>query len=163
VSMKIEPSPAAEDLIESEFEEITVETQQADTSSGQGAEEFVWDEEESQAVRQARRDAELSASADSVRAYLRQIGKVALLNAEEEVELAKRIEAGVYAAERLRRAEASPGRLFPQVRRDLRWIARDGERAKNRLLESNLRLVVSVAKRYTGRGMALLDLIQEGN
>ena len=135
------------------------------------SDEFVWDEEdeESEALRQARKDAELTASADSVRAYLKQIGKVALLNAEEEVDLAKRIEAGLYAAERLRKAEEAriAGKkveaLSPQLRRDLMWIIRDGERAKNHLLEANLRLVVSLAKRYTGRGMAFLDLIQEGN
>jgi RNA polymerase primary sigma factor len=125
--------------------------------------DFVWDEEESEALRQARKDAELTASADSVRAYLKQIGKVALLNAEEEVELAKRIEAGLYAAERVRKAEDESEKLAPQMRRDLRWIVRDGEKAKNHLLEANLRLVVSLAKRYTGRGMAFLDLIQEGN
>ncbi|HJQ47755.1 MAG TPA: RNA polymerase sigma factor [Amycolatopsis sp.] len=125
--------------------------------------DFVWDEEESEALRQARKDAELTASADSVRAYLKQIGKVALLNAEEEVELAKRIEAGLYAAERVRVAEEEGEKLATQMRRDLKWIVRDGERAKNHLLEANLRLVVSLAKRYTGRGMAFLDLIQEGN
>ncbi|ALG07983.1 RNA polymerase sigma factor [Kibdelosporangium phytohabitans] len=129
----------------------------------EGGGDFVWDEEESEALRQARKDAELTASADSVRAYLKQIGKVALLNAEEEVELAKRIEAGLYAAERVRKAEEESEKLTPQMRRDLRWIVRDGERAKNHLLEANLRLVVSLAKRYTGRGMAFLDLIQEGN
>ncbi|MGY1711568.1 RNA polymerase sigma factor [Geodermatophilus sp. SYSU D00758] len=136
---------------------------------GEAAEEadaadFEWDdEEESEALRQARKDAELTASADSVRAYLKQIGKVALLNAEEEVDLAKRIEAGLYGAERLRQAEEEGQKLSPQMRRDLNWIVRDGERAKNHLLEANLRLVVSLAKRYTGRGMAFLDLIQEGN
>jgi RNA polymerase primary sigma factor len=123
--------------------------------------DFVWDEEESEALRQARKDAELTASADSVRAYLKQIGKVALLNAEEEVELAKRIEAGLYAAERLRKT--AEDKSASQLNRDLRWVVRDGERAKNHLLEANLRLVVSLAKRYTGRGMAFLDLIQEGN
>ncbi|WAX57381.1 RNA polymerase sigma factor [Jatrophihabitans cynanchi] len=126
--------------------------------------EFTWDdEEESEALRQARKDAEMTASADSVRAYLKQIGKVALLNAEEEVDLAKRIEAGLYAAERLRQVEEAAEKLALQAKRDLRWIVRDGERAKNHLLEANLRLVVSLAKRYTGRGMAFLDLIQEGN
>ncbi|MEN3303780.1 sigma-70 factor domain-containing protein, partial [Pseudonocardia sp.] len=119
-------------------------------SSQQKSNEFVWDEEESEALRQARKDAELTASADSVRAYLKQIGKVALLNAEEEVELAKRIEAGLYAAERIRRALEASEKVSPQLRRDLRWIVRDGERAKNHLLEANLRLVVSLAKRYTG-------------
>jgi RNA polymerase primary sigma factor len=124
---------------------------------------FVWDEEESGALRRASKDAELTASVDSVRAYLKQIGKVALLTAEEEVELATRIEAGLYAAERVHRAENVTDKLSPQLRRDLRWIVRDGERAKNHLLEANLRLVVSLAKRYTGRGMPFLDLIQEGN
>ena len=125
--------------------------------------DFVWDEEDSAALRQARKDAELAISADSVRAYLKQIGKIALLNAEEEVQLAQRIEAGLFAAERLRKAEESGAeKLALQLRRDLRWIVRDGERAKNHLLEANLRLVVSLAKRYTGRGMAFLDLIQEG-
>jgi RNA polymerase primary sigma factor len=98
-----------------------------------------------------------------VRAYLKQIGKVALLNAEEEVGLATRIEAGLYAAERVRRAEDATDTLSPQLRRDLWWIVHDGERARNHLLEANLRLVVSVGKRYTGRGMPFLDLIQEGN
>jgi RNA polymerase primary sigma factor len=133
---------------------------------GEAAEstEFVWDdEEESEALRQARKDAEMTASADSVRAYLKQIGKVALLNAEEEVDLAKRIEAGLYGAERLRQAAEANEKLAMQIKRDLGWIVRDGERAKNHLLEANLRLVVSLAKRYTGRGMAFLDLIQEGN
>ena len=141
------------------------------TTEEESSEEFTWDEEdeESEALRQARKDAELTASADSVRAYLKQIGKVALLNAEEEVDLAKRIEAGLYAAERVRRAEDAKltgkkgEQVSPQLARDLRWIVRDGERAKNHLLEANLRLVVSLAKRYTGRGMAFLDLIQEGN
>jgi RNA polymerase primary sigma factor len=159
----IETGPAAEDLADVEVEEIAVDAEEAEAPSGPGAEDFVWDEEESEALRQARKDAELTASADSVRAYLKQIGKVALLNAEEEVELAKRIEAGLYAAERVRRSEESTDKLSPQLRRDLRWIVRDGERAKNHLLEANLRLVVSLAKRYTGRGMAFLDLIQEGN
>ena len=125
--------------------------------------DFVWDEEESEALRQARKDAELTASADSVRAYLKQIGKVALLNAEEEVELAKRIEAGLYASDRVRKVEEEGEKLSTQMRRDLKWVVRDGERAKSHLLEANLRLVVSLAKRYTGRGMAFLDLIQEGN
>jgi RNA polymerase primary sigma factor len=159
----IETGPAAEDLADVEVEEIAVDADEAEAPSGPGAEDFVWDEEESEALRQARKDAELTASADSVRAYLKQIGKVALLNAEEEVELAKRIEAGLYAAERVRRSEEATDKLSPQMRRDLRWIVRDGERAKNHLLEANLRLVVSLAKRYTGRGMAFLDLIQEGN
>jgi RNA polymerase primary sigma factor len=124
--------------------------------------EIVWDEEESAALNQARKDAELTLSADSVRAYLKQIGRSALLNAEQEVDLAKRIEAGLYAAERLR-AEPGVDAEAAQLLRDLTWIVRDGNRARSHLLEANLRLVVSLAKRYTGRGMAFLDLIQEGN
>jgi len=124
---------------------------------------FVWDEDESAALRQARKDAELTASADSVRAYLKQIGKVALLNAEQEVSLAKRVEAGLYAHYRLDQAKLNDEKLSPMQRRDLREIDRDGRKAKSHLLEANLRLVVSIAKRYTGRGMAFLDLIQEGN
>ncbi|MDC7121790.1 RNA polymerase sigma factor [Cellulomonas fimi] len=99
------------------------------------------------------------ATADPVKDYLKQIGKVALLNAEQEVELAKRIEAGLFAEERLNSGVA----MEPKLRRELEWIAGDGRRAKNHLLEANLRLVVSLAKRYTGRGMLFLDLIQEGN
>jgi RNA polymerase primary sigma factor len=159
----IEGGPAAEDLAGVEVEEITAGVEELATPSGPGAEDFVWDQEQSQTLRQARKDAELTVSVDSVRAYLKQIGKVALLNAEQEVELAKRIEAGLYAAERLRRAEDVTDQLCAQLRRDLRWIVRDGQRAKNHLLEANLRLVVSMAKRYTGRGMPFLDLIQEGN
>uniref|UniRef100_UPI0012649532 RNA polymerase sigma factor n=1 Tax=Georgenia satyanarayanai TaxID=860221 RepID=UPI0012649532 len=98
------------------------------------------------------------ATADPVKDYLKQIGKVALLNAEQEVELAKRIEAGLFAEEKLA-AEDVSGKL----KRELEWIANDGRLAKNHLLEANLRLVVSLAKRYTGRGMLFLDLIQEGN
>ena len=105
--------------------------------------------------------ASAGATADPVKDYLKQIGKVPLLNAEQEVELAKRIEAGP-----VRRGEAGrgpEGRCGPSARLDLEWIAEDGRRAKNHLLEANLRLVVSLAKRYTGRGMLFLDLIQEGN
>jgi len=99
------------------------------------------------------------ATADPVKDYLKQIGKVALLNAEQEVELAKRIEAGLFADERLN--DTSPVKTVDVE--DYEWIATDGRRAKNHLLEANLRLVVSLAKRYTGRGMLFLDLIQEGN
>ncbi len=99
------------------------------------------------------------ATADPVKDYLKQIGKVPLLNAELEVELATRIEAGLFAEEKLGKG----GKLKPQLVEELEWIAEDGRRAKNHLLEANLRLVVSLAKRYTGRGMLFLDLIQEGN
>jgi RNA polymerase nonessential primary-like sigma factor len=100
-----------------------------------------------------------SPAADLVRVYLNGIGKTALLTASDEVELAKRIEAGVFAAHMLEVEQ----QISPSRRKDLTSLVRDGERAKNHLLEANLRLVVSLAKRYTGRGMPLLDLIQEGN
>ncbi len=99
------------------------------------------------------------ATADPVKDYLKQIGKVALLNAELEVELAKRIEAGLFAEEKL----ATDKKIARDMDRDLKWVVKDGQRAKAHLLEANLRLVVSLAKRYTGRGMQFLDLIQEGN
>ncbi|MEB4616162.1 RNA polymerase sigma factor, partial [Leucobacter sp. M11] len=99
------------------------------------------------------------ATADPVKDYLKQIGKVALLNAAEEVELAMRIEAGLFAEDKL----ANSTDLSKQLTRELKWVARDGQRAKSHLLGANLRLVVSLAKRYTGRGMQFLDLIQEGN
>ena len=100
------------------------------------------------------------ATADPVKDYLKQIGKVPLLNAEQEVELAKRIEAGLFAEEKLAK---HGGSMQDGERNDLEWIAEDGRRAKDHLMEANLRLVVSLAKRYTGRGMLFLDLIQEGN
>jgi RNA polymerase primary sigma factor len=108
---------------------------------------------------------QVGATADPVKDYLRQIGKVPLLNAEQEVELAKRIEAGLFAEEKLKSEEElnSGEKLAPELRRELQIIAEDGRRAKNHLLEANLRLVVSQARRYTGRGLLFLDLIQEGN
>jgi RNA polymerase primary sigma factor len=156
-----------EEIEEDELVEDSEEEEEDEEEEDAGA--SVWDEDESAALRQARKDAELTASADSVRAYLKQIGKVALLNAEQEVSLAKRIEAGLYAQYRMEQMEEAfaagdkDAKLTPAVKRDLRAIARDGRKAKNHLLEANLRLVVSLAKRYTGRGMAFLDLIQEGN
>ena len=99
------------------------------------------------------------ATADPVKDYLKQIGRVALLNAELEVELATRIEAGLFAEEKLKEDK----KMEKKLKRELEWIVEDGKRAKNHLLEANLRLVVSLAKRYTGRGMLFLDLIQEGN
>jgi RNA polymerase primary sigma factor len=108
----------------------------------------------------AARVAAAGATADPVKDYLKQISKVPLLNAVQEVELAKRIEAGLFADQKL--AEGSRN-LSAEARIDLEQVASDGRRAKNHLLEANLRLVVSLAKRYTGRGMLFLDLIQEGN
>ncbi|WP_185969389.1 RNA polymerase sigma factor [Corynebacterium glutamicum] len=157
------------DGIEDEEDEDGVEALGEESEDDEEDGSSVWDEDESATLRQARKDAELTASADSVRAYLKQIGKVALLNAEQEVSLAKRIEAGLYATHRMEEMEEAfaagdkDAKLTPAVKRDLRAIARDGRKAKNHLLEANLRLVVSLAKRYTGRGMAFLDLIQEGN
>ncbi|WP_338701313.1 RNA polymerase sigma factor [Streptomyces sp. Q6] len=126
-----------------------------ETPEGQG---FVLsDEDEDDAP--AQQVAAAGATADPVKDYLKQIGKVPLLNAEQEVELAKRIEAGLFAEDKLANAD----KLAPKLKRELEIIAEDGRRAKNHLLEANLRLVVSLAKRYTGRGMLFLDLIQEGN
>ncbi len=109
-------------------------------------------------------EGEVGISTDLVRAYLKEIGKVPLLTAELEVELAQRIEAGLFAAEKIRQAEAGEAaKLSAALRRDLDWLVQDGGKAKRHLLEANLRLVVSIAKRYLGRGMLFLDLIQEGN
>jgi RNA polymerase primary sigma factor len=109
-------------------------------------------------------EGEVGISTDLVRAYLKEIGKVPLLTAEMEVELAQRIEAGLFAAEKVRQAdEGEAAKLSAALRRDLDWLVHDGQKAKRHLLEANLRLVVSIAKRYLGRGMLFLDLIQEGN
>ncbi|MCX4236903.1 RNA polymerase sigma factor [Streptomyces sp. NPDC020707] len=129
-----------------------------DEPTEDGAQGFVLsDEDEDDAP--AQQVAAAGATADPVKDYLKQIGKVPLLNAEQEVELAKRIEAGLFAEDKLANAD----KLAPKLKRELEIIAEDGRRAKNHLLEANLRLVVSLAKRYTGRGMLFLDLIQEGN
>jgi len=121
------------------------------------------DVDDDEAVRREEREADLalkaSPTSDPVRMYLKDIGKVPLLTAEEEVDLAKRVEAGVFASEKL----ATSPRLSAAMRRDLQAIERDGQLAKKKLVEANLRLVVSIAKRYVGRGMLFLDLIQEGN
>jgi RNA polymerase primary sigma factor len=127
-------------------------------AGGEDEETFVFSDEDDDLP--AARVAVAGATADPVKDYLKQIGKVPLLNAEQEVDLAKRIEVGLFAEEKL----AGAGDNLPrEVRRDLEWVAEDGRRAKDHLLEANLRLVVSLAKRYTGRGMLFLDLIQEGN
>ncbi len=134
------------------------ETAAAATTEESDDEAFVYGDDDEDLP--AAQVAVAGATSDPVKDYLKQIGKVPLLNAEQEVELAKRIEAGLFAEEKLADNRDS---LRPDTRIDLEWIADDGRRAKNHLLEANLRLVVSLAKRYTGRGMLFLDLIQEGN
>jgi RNA polymerase primary sigma factor len=151
---------AKKDDAEAVDEEATEETPGKTGDEPEGAESagFVLsDEDEDDAP--AQQVAAAGATADPVKDYLKQIGKVPLLNAEQEVELAKRIEAGLFAEDKLANAD----KLAPKLKRELEIIAEDGRRAKNHLLEANLRLVVSLAKRYTGRGMLFLDLIQEGN
>ncbi|MEU6070267.1 MULTISPECIES: RNA polymerase sigma factor [Streptomyces] len=139
-------------------EEVLEEAKGAEEPEGAESAGFVLsDEDEDDAP--AQQVAAAGATADPVKDYLKQIGKVPLLNAEQEVELAKRIEAGLFAEDKLANAD----KLAPKLKRELEIIAEDGRRAKNHLLEANLRLVVSLAKRYTGRGMLFLDLIQEGN
>ena len=123
----------------------------------------IWDEDESPALRRARKEAEFTGGGDSTRAYLKQIGRVPLLSAAEEVDLAVRIEVGLYAVQKLQAECEGPAGLTIARRRDLTWLVQDGIAAKDHLLEANLRLVVSIAKRYSGLGMAFLDLIQEGN
>ncbi|MFB7991239.1 RNA polymerase sigma factor [Streptomyces sp. NPDC056002] len=148
-----------DDEVDDEATEETPGTAKAEGEPGEeGAQGFVLsDEDEDDAP--AQQVAAAGATADPVKDYLKQIGKVPLLNAEQEVELAKRIEAGLFAEDKLANAD----KLAPKLKRELEIIAEDGRRAKNHLLEANLRLVVSLAKRYTGRGMLFLDLIQEGN
>jgi len=104
-----------------------------------------------------------TAAVDPVRAYLRQIGRVPLLTAEQEAEIGRRIEAGLYATELLRAHDQAEKPVGPELARDLRVVSGEGERAKSDLLEANLRLVVSIAKHYAGRNLPFLDLIQEGN
>ncbi|MFW5474724.1 RNA polymerase sigma factor [Knoellia sp. CPCC 206450] len=153
---------ATESTDDSTDSEDSDETEDGDKAKTEAAPEsaggFVLrdDDEEDAPVQQV---VTAGATADPVKDYLKQIGKVALLNAEQEVELAKRIEAGLFAEERLN----SGDKIDMKLKRELWWIAQDGKNAKNHLLEANLRLVVSLAKRYTGRGMLFLDLIQEGN
>ncbi|KXZ57957.1 RNA polymerase principal sigma factor HrdB [Brevibacterium ravenspurgense] len=160
-----------DELIEDvETPEEPEETDDAEATETRNAEEEKKDEEVKEAGGFVVSDADdddqptvqvvsAGATADPVKDYLKQIGRVALLNAAEEVDLAKRIEAGMYAEHLLNNGEVKEAR----DQRDYKWIIHDGRIAKNHLLEANLRLVVSLAKRYTGRGMLFLDLIQEGN
>ena len=155
------PTPAEPtDVVVAELEDVVVDEDDRATrrTTRTRAAGFVLrdDDEDDAPVQQV---VTAGATADPVKDYLKQIGKVALLNAEQEVELAKRIEAGLFAEERLN----SGDKIDMKLKRELWWIAQDGKKAKNHLLEANLRLVVSLAKRYTGRGMLFLDLIQEGN
>ena len=151
--IKEDDEPAAETVVEDDEDDATPERPVA-TGTG-----FVYsDSDDDDAPVQQVMSA--GATADPVKDYLKQIGKVALLNAEQEVDLALRIEAGLFATEKL---ETGGDAMDEQLKRDLVRIVHDGKRAKNHLLEANLRLVVSLAKRYTGRGMLFLDLIQEGN
>ncbi len=138
-------------------EEVKVGKGEEEEGEGENKGFVLSDDDEDDAP--AQQVAVAGATADPVKDYLKQIGKVPLLNAEQEVELAKRIEAGLFAEDKLANAD----KLAPKLKRELEIIAEDGRRAKNHLLEANLRLVVSLAKRYTGRGMLFLDLIQEGN
>ncbi len=158
------------EIVEIEVDEAEVEVEREDSEDGDDETAKPATEEESEDAGFVIRDDDeedapaqqvvtAGATADPVKDYLKQIGKVALLNAEQEVELAKRIEAGLFAEEKLNSGE----KLEMKLKRELWWIAQDGKKAKNHLLEANLRLVVSLAKRYTGRGMLFLDLIQEGN
>ncbi|MFF2652762.1 RNA polymerase sigma factor [Streptomyces sp. NPDC058045] len=150
----------ADEILDEETPEETPAAAKAggEEPAEEGSQGFVLsDEDEDDAP--AQQVAAAGATADPVKDYLKQIGKVPLLNAEQEVELAKRIEAGLFAEDKLANAD----KLAPKLKRELEIIAEDGRRAKNHLLEANLRLVVSLAKRYTGRGMLFLDLIQEGN
>ncbi|MEV0492714.1 RNA polymerase sigma factor [Streptomyces atratus] len=149
----------ADELLDGDEAVEEVQVGKGDEEEGEGESKgFVLsDDDEDDAP--AQQVAVAGATADPVKDYLKQIGKVPLLNAEQEVELAKRIEAGLFAEDKL----ANSDKLAPKLKRELEIIAEDGRRAKNHLLEANLRLVVSLAKRYTGRGMLFLDLIQEGN
>ena len=151
VEVEVEPEVEAVAVVEGAEPEAEAEPKEVEEDA------FVLSDDDDDAP--AQQVATAGATADPVKDYLKQIGKVALLNAEQEVELAKRIEAGLFAEEQLNAGI----KLEMKLRRELLWIAEDGRRAKNHLLEANLRLVVSLAKRYTGRGMLFLDLIQEGN
>ena len=156
VVLTVGKKPTLDDVDESTFEPAEEAKLEGELTEDQGftlSEADDADEPEQQVMA-------AGATADPVKDYLKQIGKVALLNAEQEVELAKRIEAGLFADEKINEEHS---KVKANQADDFEWIAEDGRRAKNHLLEANLRLVVSLAKRYTGRGMLFLDLIQEGN
>ncbi|MGZ4634157.1 RNA polymerase sigma factor [Oryzihumus sp.] len=153
VAVEDEPEAVVEEGAEDAEAPAKAETEEESEEAGF----VIRDDDEEDAP--AQQVVTAGATADPVKDYLKQIGKVALLNAEQEVELAKRIEAGLFAEEKLN----SGDKIDMKLKRELWWIAQDGKKAKNHLLEANLRLVVSLAKRYTGRGMLFLDLIQEGN
>ena len=143
---------------------VAVADDEDDDEDDEDGPKVVSDEDDEDDPKPIAAEGEVGISTDLVRAYLKEIGKVPLLTAEQEVELAQRIEAGLFAAEKLRQAdEGEAPKLSTALRRDLDWLVLDGGRAKRHLLEANLRLVVSIAKRYLGRGMLFLDLIQEGN
>ena len=150
------PTDSEDDAEESESESATAKS--ATDSKVEESGGFVYNAAEDDAP--AQQVVTAGATADPVKDYLKQIGKVALLNAAQEVELAERIEAGLYAEQKLKADESI---AKTKAGRELAIIAQDGRAAKDHLLEANLRLVVSLAKRYTGRGMLFLDLIQEGN
>ena len=141
-------------------EDETIREEEEDDEEG-APEPSVDEDEERVRARREIDQAHRAPTNDPVRMYLKEIGKVALLTAQEEVDLAKRIEAGEEATQKLTSTEAD--KLTPPQIDEYRWLERDGQRAKRHLVEANLRLVVSIAKRYVGRGMAFLDLIQEGN
>ncbi|WP_184715599.1 RNA polymerase sigma factor [Streptosporangium saharense] len=158
IDVEVEAEVEVDVEVEAEAETETEEEPKAETVRQNEDEVLILSDDDDDAP--VPQVAAAGATADPVKDYLKQIGKVPLLNAEQEVELAKRIEAGLFAEEQL----GTDGERLPvDVRAELEWIAEDGRRAKNHLLEANLRLVVSLAKRYTGRGMLFLDLIQEGN
>jgi RNA polymerase primary sigma factor len=150
-------------LVTSGVEIVEDETirEEGEEEEEEAAEPAVDEDEERQRARREIDQAHRAPTNDPVRMYLKEIGKVALLTAQEEVDLAKRIEAGEDAAQKLGSPDSE--KLTPPQIDEYRWLERDGQRAKRHLVEANLRLVVSIAKRYVGRGMAFLDLIQEGN